>query len=148
MKKLLTALIMLPLLASCGTTQVSSKPVVLPIAKEEKMVSERQRKLIEEKVRRPNLAESPRVIYAKPVWIPSVIRKIYIPSHEAPDGSMVAGYYLWKKVVPGRWRKPGEKVGEIPVRAVYRTEEVKKNTVEPQDAEAILNFLKEMKERR
>ena len=148
MRKLALGLIILPLLASCGTAQVNQRPAVLPLAQEERQVDLKQERLIEESVQKPDWKSTPRVVWAKPVWIPPVIRKIYVPPHEAPDGSMVAGYFVWKIVVPGRWRKHGEKVGQIPVEAVYRSKEVKEQEVSPADAEAILNFLKQFRERK
>ena len=135
-------------LFSCGATRQPVKTTVSPLTLEKKQMAERNRKLIEEKVVKPNWSSSPRVVYAKPVWIPPVIRRIYIPPHVAPDGSMVAGYYVWKIVIPGRWRKPGEKVGEIPVVLNYRSPERKEQEVRPQDAEAILNFLKKFRRRK
>ncbi len=133
------------LLSSCGTTQV--RPAVNPLAAEAKAQREKQVEQVDRTVGRPHWSSAPRVVYAKPVWIPPVIRRIYIPPHEAPDGSLVAGYYVWKIVVPGRWRKPGEDVGAIPLKTEVLTPERKSQQVRPQDAEAIINFLKTVKEK-
>ncbi|ADU97741.1 hypothetical protein Theam_1785 (plasmid) [Thermovibrio ammonificans HB-1] len=146
-RKLLAFVLPLLALSSCGASQVQVKPTVSPMVLEQRQLQLRQERYVEAHVRRPDWSSTPRVVWAKPVWIPPVIRRIYIPPHEAPDGSMVAGYYVWKIVVPGRWRKPGENVGEVPVRAVYRSRKSESDRVRPQDAEAILNFLKQMKER-
>lgn len=133
-------------LFSCGGAE-KVRPVTNPLAAEVKAQREKQVERIDGSVARPNWSSTPRVVYAKPVWIPPVIRRIYVPPHEAPDGSLVAGYYVWKIVVPGRWRKPGEDVGAIPVRAEVVTPQKKADTVRPQDAEAIKNFLREVKEK-
>jgi hypothetical protein len=134
------------LFSSCGTA-VQQVRTTVPLQVEQQQQAEREQKLIESRVVKPDWASTPRVVYAKPVWIPPDIRRIYIPPHVAPDGSMVAGYYVWKIVVPGRWRKPGEKVGEIPVSVRYVPKEAKKQRISPQDAEAIINFLKKYKEK-
>ena len=120
---------------------------VNPLSAEAKARNEKRVENIDKTVARPNWSSSPRVVYAKPVWIPPVIRRIYIPPHEAPDGSLVAGYYVWKIVVPGRWRKPGESVGEIPLKPEVLTRKEKEQRVRPQDAEAIINFLKSVREK-
>jgi|GEM_PF-5630339 len=143
MKRLTVTFFLIPLLVSCGTVQVKDRPTVPPLAGEESLERTKTEKLIQKSLKRPDWSSSPRVIYAKPVWIPPVIRKIYIPPHEAPDGSMVAGYYVWKKVLPSRWRKPGEDAGRIPLQAAPQSRD--EDRVSPQDAEAILNFLKRFK---
>ena len=144
-KKLVLTAGLAAFLFSCGGSQV--RPVVNPLAAEVKAQQERQIGQVDSSVGRPQWNSTPRVVYAKPVWIPPVIRRIYIPPHEAPDGSLVAGYYVWKIVVPGRWRKPGENVGAIPLKTEVLTPEKKSQQVRPQDAEAILNFLKTVKEK-